>query len=182
MSKSARTSHPHARTPGKRATRATAPTTTPDACTRPPGRPWVIGGIDYGPAITVVGGLIGWAFDLAERDVADWPEGLRRVRTARRFVLARLRDKRPRSVPVEDVLFTAGLLARIFEADLRLPMTEVVEVLAQLGLPTEMVPLTPRAPFAPITPLRPRPTTVAGRSATADVCDGCGQPRFCFAA
>jgi hypothetical protein len=194
VSKSDRTSHSHARKPGKAGKRATAPAAAPDACTRPPGRPWVIGGIDYGPAIAAVSDLIGWAFDLAERDVADWPEGLRRVRTARRFALARLRDKRPRSVPVDDVLFTAGLLARIFEADLRLPMSEVVEVLAQLGLPTEMVPLMPRAPsevcrpqeppLAPIMPLRPRPAPVAVRSAPADVCDECGQPapRFRIAA
>ena len=194
MSKSPRTSHLHARKPGKPGKRATASAAAPDACTRPPGRPRVIGGIDYGPAIAAVHDLIAWAFDLAERDVADWPEGRRRVRTARRFVLARLRDNRPRSVPVEDVLFTAGLLARIFEAELRLPMSEVVEVLAQLGLPTEMVPLMPRPPsevgrpqdrpLAPITPLRPRPAAVAVRSAPADVCDGCGQPapRFRIAA
>lgn len=182
MSKSPRTSHPHARKPGKPGKRATAPAAAPAA----PDRPWVIGGIDYGPALTAVRDLIGWAFALAERDVSDWPEGVRRVRTARRFVLARLRDKRPRSVPVVDVLFTAGLLVRIFEANLRLPMSEVAKVLAQLGLPTEMVPLMPRAPspvcrpqdrpLAPITPLQPSPAAGAVHSAPAGVCGGCGQP------
>jgi len=185
VSKSPRTSQSHARKPVKLSNRATAPATAPDTRPRPPGRPWVIGGIDYGPAIMAVSDLIGWAFGLAERDVADWPEGLRRVRTTRRFVLARLHDKRPRSVPVEDILFTAGLLVRIFETKLRLPMSEMMEVLAQLGLPTDMVPFASRAPSAvcrpqdqppaPITPLRPHPAAGAVRYVPADVCDGCGQ-------
>jgi hypothetical protein len=154
----------------------------------------VIDGINYGPAIAAVHDLAAWALDLAARDVADWPEGQRRVRTARRFVLARLRGKRPRGVPAEDILFTAGLLARLFEAELRLPMPDVVAIFDRLGLPTEMVPLMPRTPSAmcrpqdpppaPITPLWPRPAAVAGRSALADVCNGCGQPapRFRIAA
>jgi hypothetical protein len=154
----------------------------------------VIEGINYGPAIAAVHDLAAWALDLAARDVADWPEGQRRVRTARRFVLARLRGKRPRGVPAEDILFTAGLLARLFEAELRLPMSDVVAIFDRLGLPTELVPLMPRAPsavcrpqdrpLAPITPLRPRPAAVAVRSAPDDVCDGCGQPapRFRIAA
>jgi len=154
----------------------------------------VIDGIDYGPAIAAVHDVIAWAFELAERDMAEWPEGQRRVRAARRFVLARLRGKRPRGGPVEDVLFTAGLLARIFEADLRLPMSDMVEILAQLGLPTEMVPVVPRvpsvargpqaSPLASITPVRPRPAAVPIRPTSGDVCDGCGQPapRFRFAA
>ncbi len=191
MSKSSRTPHPYAGKSGKRATvRATAP----DARSRPPGRPWVIDGIDYGPAIAAVHDLAAWAFDLAEGDVADWPEGLRRVRSARRFVFARLRGKRPHGFPVEDFLFTTGLFIRIFEADLHLPFSDMVAIFDQLGFPTDAVPLARPAPSAacwpqhpplvPITPLRPRPTAIAARPAPADVCEGCGQlgSRFRIAA
>jgi len=108
--------------------------------------PWAdIDGIDYGPAIAAIGDLVAWAFDLAAADVADWPEGQRRVRTTRRYVVARLRGKRPRGTPFEDILFTAGLLARIFEAEIGLGMSEMVAVLDRIGLPTEVVPLMPRA-------------------------------------
>lgn len=183
MSKSARTSHLHAGKPGKR---ATAPAAAPDASTQPPGHPWVIGGIDYGPAVAAVHDLAAWAFDLATRDVAEWPEGQRRVAAARRFVLARLRGRRPRRVPFEDVLFTAGLLARIFESELRLSMSDMVAIFDKIGFPTEAVPLMPRASsrrpqdptLAPITPLRPDPVAVAFQSVAVDEChecDECGQ-------
>jgi hypothetical protein len=109
-----------------------------------PSRPWVLGGIDYGPAIGAVADLANWAFELAAKDVADWPEGRRRVRSAKRYVLDRLRGRRALHTPAEDVLFTAGLLARIFDADLSLGMTEMVSILDELGLPTEVVPLMPR--------------------------------------
>jgi hypothetical protein len=135
-----------------------------------PIHPWVIGGIDYGPAIATVRELSAWAFDLAARDVADWPSGQRRVQTAHRFVLDRLRGTYRRAAPFEALLFTAELLARIFEADLHLGMSEMVTILDRLGLPTELVPLMPRRqanasapmhpPIAPITPLRPRPAAV----------------------
>jgi hypothetical protein len=153
------------------------------ASTKPVTHPWVIDGIDYGPAIAAVGDLAAWAFDLAARDVADWPEGQRRVRAARRFVLARLRGKHLRSAPSEDILFTAGLLARIFEAEIGLGMSDIVGILDNLGLPTEMVPLRPRVqPTArmpirpPVVPLRPRSEPV---SALPQPCDECGCiPRF----
>jgi hypothetical protein len=141
----------------------------------------VIDGIDYGPAIAAVHDLAAWAFGLAVRDVADWPEGQRRVRTARRFVLAHLRGKRPRGLPMEDVLFTAGLLARIFEADLRLPLTDMLAIFDRLGFPTEDVPLRPRAPSATSwthdPSIKPRP---AAQPAPSDACNACGQhdPRF----
>lgn len=175
MSRSSRTPHPHA---GKAGKRATVPAAAPD-------------GIDYGPVVAAINDLIAWAFELAERDVAGWPEGQRRVRTARRFVLARLRGKRPRDVPFEDVLFTAGLMARIFEADLRLPMSDMVAILDRLGFPTEVVPLMPRATASacrpqhpPITPLRPRTGPSPRRPAPADACDTCSPLglRFRFAA
>jgi hypothetical protein len=106
------------------------------------------GEIDYGPAVDAIADLAAWALDLAAADVADWPEGQRRVKNARRFVLARLRGKHLRSTPYEDVIFTAGLLARIFEAEVGLGMSQVVAVLDRIGLPTEVVPLTPRPQHA----------------------------------
>ena len=160
MPRSPRTPHPHAGKPGKR---ATVPAAAPD-------------GIDYGPAIAAVHGLAAWAFDLAARDVTGWPEGQHRVRAARRFVLARLRGKRPRGLPTEDILFTAGLLARIFEADLRLPMSDMLAIFDRLGFPTEDVPLRQRAPSAASwtsdPPITPRP---AAQPAPGDPCNACGQ-------
>jgi hypothetical protein len=108
-------------------------------------RPWVIGGVDYGPVIVAVTDLAAWAFDLAASDVSDWPEGQRRVASARRHVLARIRGALASGVGAEDVLFTAGLLARIFESELGLEMSEMVTILDELDLPTEVVPLRPRA-------------------------------------
>ncbi|MBP6627872.1 MAG: hypothetical protein KA297_00485 [Kofleriaceae bacterium] len=150
---------------------------------KPAAHPWVSDGIDYGPAIAAVGDLAAWAFDLAARDVADWPEGQLRVRTARRYVLARLRGKYQRSAPAEDVLFTAGLLARIFEAEIGLGMSDVVGILDSLGLPTDMVPLRPRVQPSARHLLRPsvvpQPPRPAGVSALPEPCEECGcLPRF----
>ena len=151
--------------------------------TKPAAHPWVIAGIDYGPAIAAAGDLAAWAFDLAAKDVADWPEGRRRVRTARRYVLARFGGRYPRSTPFDDLLFTAGLFARIFEADVGLGMVDIVAILDELALPTEVVPLRPRAQHAfrashrsPVLPLRPRP---AGACVLPEPCEECGEfPRF----
>jgi hypothetical protein len=109
--------------------------------------PWAeaVDSIDFGPAVAAVADLAGWALDLAAADVADWPEGARRVRICRRYVLRQLRGRHTRGVPYEDILFTAGLLARIFEAEIGLGMSEVVAVLDKIGLPTEVVPMMPRA-------------------------------------
>jgi hypothetical protein len=133
--------------------------------------PWAdaIDGIDYGPAIAAIGDLVAWAFDLAADDVADWPEGKRRVRTTRKYVLSRLRGQRPRGVPFEDVLFTAGLLARIFEAEVGLGMSQIVAVLDRIGLPTEVVPLMPR-PQRSAPSVRAVPNTrTAPRKASSEV-------------
>jgi hypothetical protein len=164
-------------------TQPTAPANAPE-----PTHPWVIGDIDFGPAVAAAHDLAAWAFDLAARDVADWPEGRRRVRNARRFVLLRLRGKDVHRTPYEDVLFTAGLLARILEADLHLPLVHVVAALDHLGLPTEVVPLVSHPqrrgaamyPSSPISPLRPRPAAGAVAPAPVDVCDECGLwcPRY----
>lgn len=164
-------------------TNPTAPASAPQ-----PAHPWVIGDIDFGPAVAAVQDLAAWAFDLAARDVDDWPEGRRRVRNARHFVMRRLRGKDMHHTPYEDVLFTAGLLARILEADLHLPLVHVVAALDRIGLPTEVVPLVPHArraaaamhPSAPSSPLRPRPAAAAVAPESVDVCDECGLwcPRY----
>jgi len=164
--RSPRTPHPRAGRAGradKTGKRATARAATPDE-------------IDYGPVADAVHDLAGWAFDLAERDVAGWPEGRRRVRAARQFVLAHLRGERPRRGPFEDVLFTAGLMARIFEADLRLSMADMVAILDRLGFPTEVGPLMPRAASSARRPRHP-PITPLGRARQAPAADGGGACR-----
>lgn len=176
MSKSTRTPHlhPHAGKPGNRATASTA---APDTRTRPPR-------IDYGPVIAAVHDVAAWAFGLAAREVADSPDGQRRVRTTRRFVLAQLRGKRPRGVPLEDLLFTAGLLARIFETDLRLPMSDMMAMFGRLGFATWGVPPRPRTPSAACRPqdppITPAPAAGGGRPASAGSGDECSHfdPRF----
>jgi hypothetical protein len=194
MSKSTRIPHLHAGKPGKR---ATAPAAVPGARTEPTGRRRVIGGIDYGPAFAAVHAFAAWALDLAARDVADWPEGQRRVDSTRRFVLARLRGKRPRRIPVEDGLFTAGLLSRIFEAKLGRSLSDLMAIFARHGFPTGPGPGPvppggpsssgqpqdppgqpqdpPGSPITPITPIRPSPAVVAAPPGPADTCTGCGQ-------
>lgn len=137
--------------------------------------------IDYGPAISALHDLAAWALEIAERDVRDWPEAQRRVRCARRFVLARIRGARARRVPYEDVIFTAGLLVRIFDDDLALGMSEMVAIFDALGLPTELVPIVPRNASAasakqpspsPQAAHRPRPS--GGQPARLSCCDDCG--------
>jgi hypothetical protein len=122
------------------------------ATARKPGRrtraavPWIEGGIDYGPALVAIEELIAWAFDLAATQVADWPEGKRRVRNARRIVANAIRGKRTRQTlrSEDDVVFTASLLIRIFDGDLGLGLGDIVEVLSELGLPTFEVPHSAR--------------------------------------
>lgn len=97
------------------------------------------------PPLGAVAELAVWAFALAEKSVADWPEGMRRVRAARRHLVARLRGH-VIDVADEDIAFTASLLARIFDADLCLETPEMVAILDELGLPTDAVPIVPREP------------------------------------
>ena len=76
---------------------------------------------DYAPAMSAIGDLCTWALDLAARSVADWPEGRRRVKNASRHMRTLLQGKKPRGRGAEeDLMFTAALLARIFDADLGL--------------------------------------------------------------
>lgn len=111
--------------------------------------------IDYGPAIDALDDLFGWAFELARKDVAGWPAGERRVRNAQRFVRAVLRGKPPRTEPREDLLFTAALLVRVFEADLGLGVVEVASVLDQLGLPLDHAPTYANPAVAAQRPIAP---------------------------
>ena len=102
-------------------------------------------------------------------------------------MLRSLRGRRTGGVPYEDVLFTAGLLARIFESDIGLGMSEVVAVLDRIGLPTEVVPMLPRVqPHArmplrvPVIPLRmPAHEHELEDELDHTPCDECGhRPRY----
>lgn len=97
--------------------------------------------IDYEPALAAVGDLFSWAFDLAEKNVAHWRQGKRRVKRARRYLRALLRGNEPiMEAAEEDLAFTAGLLVRIFDADLGLGLGAIASIFDELGLPTEDVP------------------------------------------
>lgn len=113
--------------------------------------PWIDGDIDYGPAAAAARDLATWALDLAERDVDDWPEARKRIRNARRFVLARLGGK-DRRMPVEDVIFTASLLARIFDDELDLDVADAFEIFGALDLPTDVVPVRAPTRSQPMSP------------------------------
>jgi hypothetical protein len=113
--------------------------------------PWLDGDIDYGPAAAAARDLATWALDIAERDVGDWPEARKRVRNARRFVFARL-DGKERRMPIEDVIFTASLLARIFDDDLDLDVADAFEVFGALELPTDVVPVRAPTRAQPMSP------------------------------
>lgn len=168
--------------------------------------PWIEGGIDYDPALVAIEELIDWAFNVAAASVADAPADVRRVRNARRYALAAIHGKAdPRSV--DDVVFAAGLLARVLDADLGLGLGDIVTVLEQMGLPADDVPSPPRRPpgrrqaraasapidltavldavaaiqsLAPIVPLRPRGARVP--AAPAATCAACPARGFRVAA
>lgn len=135
--------------------------------------PWLDDGIDYGPANTAARDLATWALALAERDVADWPAARKRVRNTRRFVLARLAGK-DRRMPTEDVLFTASLLARIFDDDLGLGLADSLSIFDSLDLPTDIVPIPPPRPTTPAARPRPAPSRVAHVPPPLRLCDDCG--------
>jgi hypothetical protein len=130
--------------------------------------PWMADGIDFGPATAAVRDLATWALDIAERDVDDWPAARGRVRNTRRFVLAKLAGK-TRHAPVEDMVFTASLLARIFDADLGLDISDAFEILASLELPLDDVPVAK--------PTRAKPSPNPARRHVPPplrLCDECG--------
>ena len=113
--------------------------------------PWLDGDIDYGPAVVAARDLATWALDIAERDVGDWPEARKRIRNARRFVFARLSGKE-RRMPIEDIIFTASLLARIFDDDLDLDVADAFEIFGALDLPTDVVPVRAPSRAQPMSP------------------------------
>ncbi len=113
--------------------------------------PWIDGDIDYGPAAAAARDLATWALDIAERDVGDWPEARKRVRNTRQFVMARIAGK-DRRMPVEDVIFTASLLARIFDDELDLDVADAFEIFGALDLPTDVVPVRAPTRTQPMSP------------------------------
>ncbi len=116
--------------------------------------------IDYGPARAAISDLANWAFDLAERDVEDWPVAKRRVKNVRRSILAEIGGERRPRASLEDLMFTANLIARVLDADLGLDVAEALAVLDYLALPTEDLPLS-RPPTRPARGLPVIPTRVA---------------------
>lgn len=124
-----------------------------------PSVPWILGDVDYGPTILPPADLAAWAFELAADSVEDWPEAHRRVGRARRAIAARLSGARAAGATAEDVVFTAALLARLFEADLELDMAETLAIFDAIGLPTDDVSLTPRRKST--VAMRPRGNVIA---------------------
>ncbi|MCW5801774.1 MAG: hypothetical protein KIT31_05260 [Deltaproteobacteria bacterium] len=90
-------------------------------------------GIDYGPARTALRALATWALDLAERDLAGDPDGLRHVRNARRVVFAKLGDKpAPRGGSLADLQFAAFQIAHLLDRDLQLGIGEHLDLIETL--------------------------------------------------
>ncbi len=117
--------------------------------------PWIRNGIDYDPARAAIHELATWALDIAERAVDDWPTGRAHVRSTRRFVEARIAGNRPSRASIDDVMFTARLLARIFDDELGLDLSDALTIFDILELPLDVVPVRRAAP----TPAR-MPTSV----------------------
>jgi len=116
-----------------------------DPATAATGAPWVKNGIDYGPARAAFKDLAVWALDLAEREVADVPADKRRICNVRRSLLG----TSSREPSARDVMFTAQILARVFDRDLGLGLADQLAIFEQLELSTDVLPLwspTPRAP------------------------------------
>lgn len=109
------------------------------------GAPWVLDGIDYGPARAALGEIARWALDIAAKNVADWPAALARVEKTRKAILAHLAGKHDDKASAEDILFTAQLLARIFDDDLDLELSEAFQIFDALDLPIDVLALDGRA-------------------------------------
>jgi hypothetical protein len=96
--------------------------------------------------VIAVRALATWALDLVERDVGN-PDGARRVRNARRLVLARLDGKpAPRGVSIADVRFTALRLARRIDHDLQLGIGEHLDLIEALDQRASSLIGKPRRP------------------------------------
>jgi len=147
------------------------------------GAPWIRGGIDYGPMRAALQDLSDWVFNLAEASVEDWSTARAHLRATRRFVDAQIHGYRARRVTVDDVMFTAQLLARIFEADLGLDMSDALMILNSLELPTEVVAVArpSRSAHEPSVsrnldpdPQLPRRATTSSGVPPLRWCDDCG--------
>jgi hypothetical protein len=128
-------------------------------------------GIDYGPARAAIKDLADWALGLAEREVSDDPTDLKRIRNVRRAIDGRA----TREPSTGDVMFTAQVLARVFDRDLGLGLADQLAIFEQLELSTDFLPLESPAPHAP-TPLHgviptrvPTPTRGEPRIATVRI-------------
>ena len=108
--------------------------------------PWIRNGIDYGPARAAIHELASWALDIAERAVDEWPAGRTHVCNTRRFVEAQIAGNRPRGASIDDVMFTARLLARIFDDELGLDLSDALTIFDILALPLDVVPIHRAAP------------------------------------
>ncbi len=130
-------------------------------------------GIDYGPARAALGELARWALGIAKTSVADWPAALARVEKTRKAILAGLAGKDNHKASPEDILFTAQLLARIFDDDLGLELTDAFQIFERLDLPVDVIALDgrvrrsgSRAPHAQPAEQPPMPTIVHVRCPT----------------
>lgn len=154
--------------------------------------PWIFDGIDYGPARAAVRDLANWALDIAEKSLDDWPAARVHIRKTRKFIEARIAGKRSNAASADDIMFTTDLLARIFDEDLGLGISEVLAILDALELPVDAVPMPRHARHAPslasfvpmlasITPMiAPTLRAIAHAMPTGvpvaplRFCDGCG--------
>jgi hypothetical protein len=128
----------------------------PDPTIAASGAPWVKNGIDYGPARAAINDLADWALGLAEREVSDDPADLKRIRNVRRAFDGRA----TREPSTRDVMFTAQVLARVFDRDLSLGLADQLAIFEELELSTDFLPLESSAPRA-ATPLHGRiPTRI----------------------
>ena len=132
--------------------------------------PWIEDGIDYGPALAAFDDLATWALDLAEREVAETPADRKRVQKVRRSILGD-----GNRAPVSDLLFTAQILARVFDRDLDLGLADQLAIFEELDLALDPLSLlVPRmsspTPLGARTPTRiPTPESVAHASPTVRI-------------
>ena len=108
--------------------------------------PWVRNGIDYGPARAAIHELATWALDIAERAVEDWPAARAHVSNTREFVEANITGGHPSRASTDDVMFTARLLARVFDDELGLDLSDALTIFDILALPLDVVPIPRSAP------------------------------------
>lgn len=144
--------------------------------------PWIRNGIDYGPARAAIHELATWALDIAESGVVDWPDGRAHVRNTRRFVESQLSGNRPSHASIDDVMFTARLLARIFDDELDLDLSDALMIFDILQLPVDMVPIRRTAPTPPRVPASVLHTLMRAAAPTAPTTRAPAAPpplRFC---